>query len=393
MPAREILPHIYQVGSIDWDIRMFDELIPLPYGTSYNSYLIRGSKKTALIDTVDIRKTDELLANLEKAAITTLDYIIANHAEQDHAGTIPELLQLYPEAKIVTNTKCQALLMNFMSLQESKFKVVGNGDTLSLGDKVLEFIITPWVHWPETMFTYLRKDKILFPCDFLGSHFATSDLFVRDKAAIYLAAKRYYAQIMMPFRPTLKKHLNLIEDLEIDIIAPSHGPVYDDPAFITDLYKDWSSETVKNEVVLPYISMHGSTAVMVDYFTGALMERGIAVKPFNLTKTDTGELAMALVDAATVVIATPAVLTGAHPAVVSAAYLTNALRPKTKFISIISSYGWGCRLEEQLKGMLGNLKTEFLDPVTVKGFPKKETFVSLDQLADKILLKHKNIIK
>ncbi len=391
MPAREIAPNIYQLGAIDWDIRMFDELIPLPNGTSYNSYLIKGSEKTALIETVDTAKINELLTNLKKAAVTKLDYIIANHAEQDHTGTIPKLLELYPEAKIVTNAKCQTLLMNFMPLAEDRFQVVGNGDTLSLGDKVLEFILAPWVHWPETMFTYLKKDKVLFPCDFLGSHFATSDLFVRDKAAIYLAAKRYYAQIMMPFRPTLKKHLKLIEDLEIDIIAPSHGPVYDDPAFIIDLYKDWSSDTVKNEVVIPYISMHGSTAVMVDYFTNALMERGVTVKPFQMNRTDTGELAMALVDAATIVIATPAVLTAAHPAIVYAAYLANALRPKTKFVSIISSYGWGCRLEEQLKGMLGNLKAELLDPVSVKGFPKKETFTALDQLADKIFQKHKSL--
>ena len=389
MAVREIKPGIYSVGAIDWDRRLFDELIPLPDGTSYNAYLIMGSEKTALIDTVDPTEERQLTANLQKLGVGKIDYIISNHAEQDHSGTIPTLLKLYSQAKVVTNPKCKSMLMDLLLIPEDKFSTVTDGKTVSLGDKTLEFILAPWVHWPETMFTYLKDDKVLFPCDFLGSHLATSELFVTDEARVYQAAKRYYAEIMMPFRTSIKKHLERIKNLEIEIITPSHGPVYNRPQFILDAYGEWSSDEVKNEVIIPYVSMHGSTGKMVDYFVNALIERGITVKQFNLAKTDIGELAMALVDAATIVIATPTVLVGPHPSAVYATYLVNALRPKLKFASIIGSYGWGGKTVEQITAMLTNLKVEILEPIVVKGHPREEDFKSLDGLADEILKKHK----
>jgi len=173
------------------------------------------------------------------------------------------------------------------------------------------------------------------------------------------------------------------------LIAPSHGPAYDKPDFILDAYRDWISDEVKNEVVIPYISMHGSTKKMVDYLVGALMERGVTVKQFNLSDTDIGKLAIALVDAATIVIGSPTVLAGPHPNVIYAAYLANALRPKVKFASIIGSYGWGGRMVEQLTGLIPNLKVEVLEPVVIKGIPEKEDFQALDRLAEEILNKHR----
>jgi len=393
MPVREIKSDIYSVGAIDWDRKLFDELIPLPDGTSYNSYIVKGSQKTALIDTVDPAKEKELLANLEELKIDKIDYVIANHAEQDHSGSIPKMLELYPDAKVVTNPKCQKMLMDLLSIDDSKFIIIEDGEILPLGNKTLQFIFAPWVHWPETMLTYLKEDKILFTCDFLGSHLASDKLFVEDEKTVYIAAKRYYAEIMMPFRTTIRKNIEKISELEVDIIAPSHGQVYKNPEFIISAYKDWISDEVKNEVVIPYISMHGSTAKMVKYLENALKDRGIRAKPFNLTETDIGELAVALVDSATVVIGSPTVLTGPHPAAVYAAYLANALRPKTKFVSIIGSYGWGGMMVEQLKGMLGNLKVELLEPVIAKGYPKEEDFDALNKLADEILKKHETIIR
>jgi len=391
---RELKSNIYSVGAIDWDRRLFDELIPLPDGTSYNAYLVKGKEKTALIDTVDPTMTEVLTNNLNQLEIKDINYVIANHAEQDHAGSLPQILDMYPNAKVVCTTKCKGLLMDLLLIPEDKFKTVDDRETLSLGDKTLEFIHAPWVHWPETMLTYLREEKVLFTCDFLGSHLATSDLFVTDEPTVYEAAKRYYAEIMMPFRATIKKNLEKIRDLKIDIIAPSHGLIYDRPEFILSAYRDWISDEVKNEVVIPYVSMHESTKKMVDYFVEALIQRGITVKQFNLSKTDIGKLAMALVDAATIVIASPTVLVGPHPSVVYAVYLANALRPKLKLASIIGSYGWGSRMVEQIKEMVPNLKVELLEPVVVKGFPKEEDFKELDRLADEILNKHKeyNII-
>lgn len=392
MALQELKKGIYSVGAKDWDRRIFDELIPLPDGTSYNSYLIKGEKKTALIDSVDPEKRDKLFTNLHKLKVEKIDYIIANHAEQDHSGSIPDLLAKYPDAMVVTNQKCKLFLQDLLHIQENKFLVIEDGGTLSLGDKTLEFIFTPWVHWPETMVTYLREDKILFSCDFFGSHFATSNLFVKNVPKVIEDAKRYYAEIMMPFRIPIRKNIEKIEALDFEIIAPSHGPVYDKPEIIINAYKDWISDRVESEVVLPYVSMHGSTERMVSFFIDTLIEKGIKVRPFNLIKTDIGQLATALVDAATVVIATPTVLAGPHPAAVYAVSILNALKPKTKFASVIGSYGWGGRAVEIIKSNLTNLKLEFLTPVLIKGLPKKDDFLSLEKLAEEIYLKHNEII-
>jgi flavorubredoxin len=385
--TRQIKPDVYWVGAIDWDRRLFDALIPLPDGTSYNAYLVQGSQKVALIDTVNPSMTDVLMAYLENVPV--IDYVIANHAEQDHSGSIPQVLAKYPDAQVVTTAKGRDMLVALLLIPEDRFITVSDGETLSLGDKTLEFIHAPWVHWPETMLTYLREDKILFPCDLFGSHLATTDLYVADEGQVYEAAKRYYAEIMMPFCTIIEKHLEKLNGYKIDVIAPSHGPLYDKPSFIMEAYRSWVSGPPKNIVVLPYISMHGSTQKMVEYFVGALAGKGVTVKQFNLAATDIGKLAMALMDAATMVIGTPTVLVGPHPNVAYAAFLANALRPKLQFVSIIGSYGWGSKAVEQLTGMIPNLKAEVLAPVLSKGFPGDDDFKALDNLASTIAKKHK----
>ncbi|AQT69496.1 Nitric oxide reductase [Anaerohalosphaera lusitana] len=386
---RKIADNIYSVGAIDWDRRLFDELIPLPDGTSYNSYLIKGQEKTVLIDTVDPEKTEILIDNLVSAGVTKIDYIVAHHGEQDHSGSINDVLLLYPDAKVVANEKCKKMLIDLLCLDESNFLTIKEGDTLSLGDRTLEFIDTPWVHWPETFSTYLQEDKILFPCDFFGSHLATSDIFVENESAIYGPAKRYYAEIMSPFRRQIRGNLKKLEKFNIEMIAPSHGPVYKNPKFIIDAYAKWASEDVKNYVMLPYVSMHDSTRKMVEYFSQSLMDRGVKVDVFNLTDVELGKLAMGLVDAATIVLASPTMLIGAHPSAGYAAFLVNALRPKTKFMSIIGSYGWGSKMVDQLTGMMSQVKAEIIEPVVTKGYPTEDDYAKLDELADAIVAKHK----
>jgi flavorubredoxin len=387
MIAREITPEILSMVAIDWDRRLFDQLVPLPEGTTYNSYLIKGSEKTALVDTVYPPDTAAYLETLKKTGLRKLDYIIANHGEQDHSGSIPAVLALFPEAKVVTNARCKGLIADAMPIPDDKFIEVADGETLSLGNKTLQFFLTPWVHWPDTMVTYLAEDKILFTCDFLGSHLATSELYAVDEPRVHNAAKRYYAEIMMPFRAFILKHLIKLAPLKIDVIAPGHGPVYSRPAFILDLYKKWASDEAEKEVVIPYVSMYGNTSRMVSYLVDRLMEKGLSVTPFNLIGGDTGKLANALVDASTVVFASSAVLAGPHPDIVNAAYLANALRPKTKFVAVIGSYGWGGpiitkRIAEQLTSLRSQV--QFLDPVLVKGLPKEDDFKALDRLADQI---------
>ena len=391
MAVKEVKKDVYWVGAIDWDRRLFDELIPLPDGTSYNAYLIKGKKKTALIDTVDPTKEDVLLDNLDDLGIDRLDYLVVNHAEQDHSGAIPIILEQYPEVKVVTNEKCKKMLIEHLLIKKDRIMTVNDNSTIALGGKILQFISAPWLHWPETMLTYLVEDNILFSCDLFGAHLADSNLWVEDEPKVYFAAKRYFAEIMMPFRNNIKKHLEKLKELKIEIIAPSHGQVYSHPEFILSAYREWISDKVKNEVIIPYISMHGSVEEMVHVLTDELIKNGITVKPFNLAKTDIGELATALVDAATIVIASPTVLVGAHPQVVSAVYLVNALRPKLKYASIIGSYGWGGKMLENITAMLSNLKVKILPPVLVKGYPKDEDYKSLGALVNEITEKHKNL--
>jgi flavorubredoxin len=388
MQENRIKKDIIYVGAPDAERRIFDELIPLPDGTTYNSYLIKGSEKTVLIDSVDPAKKDVLFGNLDKAGVEKIDYIVAQHGEQDHSGSIPFLLQAYPMAKVVTNSKCKAELMDLLLIDESKFIVIEDGQEISTGNKTLRFIFTPWVHWPETMSTYIPEDKILFSCDFFGSHLAKEKLYPDNPQDIYIPAKRYFAEIMSPFRSIIRKNLEKIGNLDIEIIAPSHGPLLKGKDFIFGCYKDWASDTVKNEVLIAYVSMHGSTEKITGYFIGALEKRSITVRAFNLADADIGEIAMALVDAATAVIGSPTVLAGTHPKAIFAAFLVKALRPKTKYLSVIGSYGWGGKMVEQLADMLGSVGAEILDPVLVKGFPKEADFKMLDNLADKILQKH-----
>jgi len=387
MKARKIKDRIYWMGSVDWDRRLFDSLVPLPDGTSYNAYLIEGSKKTVLLDSTDPQMADELLGQLE--GVSKLDYIVSHHAEQDHSGTIPQVLKKYPDAKLISTPKAKGMLIDLLRIPEESFITVKDGETLSLGDKTLKFIHAPWVHWPETMVTYLEEDKILFSCDFFGTHIATTDLFVTDEGQVYEAAKRYFAEIMMPFRNVIKKNLEKLESYDIEMIAPGHGQIFPRPAFIIDAYRDWILGPPRNTVVLPYVSMHESTKQMVDYFVSVLVERGVRVEQFNLEVTDIGKLAMALVDAATIVIGTPTILAGPHPYAAYAAFLANALRPKTNFLSIIGSYGWGGKTVEVLAGMIPNLKVEIIEPVLCKGVPSEKDFKALDVLAAAIAEKHK----
>ncbi len=387
----EIVKGVYAVGSQHWDRDLFDELIPLPDGTSYNAYLVKAKDKNVLIDTVEPEKADDFLDNLFDLGIEKIDYIISNHAEQDHSGSIPFLLDLFPEAKVVTNPKCKNMLKDLLELEDEVFITVKDGEQFTVGDKTFEFIYTPWVHWPETMSTYLVEDKILFSCDFFGSHRATSSLFVYDEYKVVEDAKRYYAEIMMPFRTHIKKNIAKIEAKDIKFIAPSHGPVYNHPELIINAYKDWISPRVENKIIIPYVSMHGSTSLLVDYLVKSFTAHKIKVIPFNLTKTDVGELSMELVDAATIILASPMVLGGAHPQAVYAAYLTNALRPKAKYLGIVGSYGWGGKMVDQLKGLLSNVKAELLEPVLVKGVPKETDTQKIDEFVMKIVELHKDL--
>lgn len=390
---QEIKENIYYVGSRHRDRRVFDELVPLSDGTSYNSTIIKGSQKTALIDTVYPAKTQELIDQLKELGIEKLDYIISNHGEQDHSGSIPAILALYPEAKVVTNEKCKELLLDLLDVKEEDFITVKTDDKLDLGDKTLSFYLAPWVHWPDTMFTFLEEDKILFTGDFFGSHITDFELYSDGSECFWNHLKSYYAEIMMPFVKIFRKYFAKIEELNPVLIVPSHGPLHKDPKQVIETYKKWASDEVENKIVVLHTSMYGSTAKMLDYLAQKLQKQGINLKFYEALSLDSGKFAADLVDAAGIIVATPTVLTGPHPNIVGHLYLANAIKPKTQYVSIIGSYSWGGRCDEMIKGYLSNIKGEFFDSVLSKGVPKEPDYAKLDELAEKIIAKHKEIMK
>ena len=391
MKFQEIKNNIYYCGLNDCDRRIFDELIPLEHGTSYNSYLVKGSEKTAIIDTTYPPKTKEYLKRLVDNQVGKVDYIIANHGEQDHSGSIPALLEKYPNAIVITNPKCAENIKSMLHVPDEKIRVIADGEEVSLGDKTLKFIFAPGVHWPDTMFTYIKEDNVLCTCDFLGAHYTFSDVFAVESKELEKSAKRYYAEIMMPFRMMCKKYTQMIKDMHVDVILPSHGPVYTNPDYILDLYADWTADAPKNLVTMPYVSMYNSTKEMIEYLSNKLEEKGIQTFKFDIVDDDLGDLAMSLVDAATIVMGTSMVLAGPHPMAVNVAYLAAFLRPKAKFGALIGSYGWGGNLFGKIGELLAPLKLDLIEPLQVKGKPKEEDFKKLDEIAQAIYEKHKSL--
>ena len=389
MKFQEIKNNVFYCGLNDENRVIFDELIPLEHGTSYNSYLVKGSEKVAIIDTMYPPKTEEYLKNLDENGVEKVDYIIENHGEQDHSGSIPALLEKYPDAIVVTNSKCADNLREMLFVPDEKIKIINDGEQLSLGDKTLQFIFAPNVHWPDTMFTHIIEDNIIFTCDFLGAHYVFDDVFAKPSEELTHSAKRYYAEIMMPFRMLCKKYTKLIQEMGVDIICPSHGPIYNNPSDILDLYADWTKDEGKNLVLLPYVSMYGSTKEMIDYLSEKLEEKHIKTLKYDIVRGDLGDLAMGLVDATTMVLGTSMVLAGPHPASVNIAYLAGVLRPKLRIASFVGSYGWAGKLFEPLAECLSKLKLDIIEPIQIKGKLTEGDYKKLDNMVNSIYDKHK----
>ncbi|KUK00430.1 MAG: hypothetical protein PWQ74_869 [Methanobacteriaceae archaeon] len=380
MVIKKIAREVYALQNFDWDRRTFDSIIEIPKGTTYNSFLIKD-EKNILIDSTEPSMADELLDDLESLDVQ-IDYIVSQHAEQDHSGAIPALLREYPNAKILETRACKELLENLLGIPAKKIQSIDDGQVLSAGRHQLNFIVTPWVHWPDTMVTYLLPESILFSCDFFASHFATTKT-ISKLDDIQEEAKRYYAHIMMPFSQMIQGNLEKLRNLEIRMIAPSHGPIIEKPEIILNLYEGWSSQTSK-KVIIAYISMHGSTELMVKHITRTLIDLDVNIRVLNLANASTGELIMELVDSGAMIIASPTVLTRPHPCAAYMLYLVNMLKPPIKYAALIGSYGWGTLIEKETKKLFDTMNVEFLEPVIVKGKPCEEDFERLDKLAHEI---------
>ena len=365
----EISEGVFWVGIKDFNRRIFDAFIPLPQGTSYNAYLVKGKEKTALIDTVNPGFEKELVEKTGQITDPTdLDYIVMNHAEPDHANAIPYMLQASKEAVLITTEKGAKMAKILHRVQDERIRTVKDGDAIELGGKTLQFIEAPMLHWPETMFTYLIENKVLFPCDFFGAHTAFG-IYDEDVEEIIPVAKRYFGEIMMPFRNMGKKALEKIKELEIKIIAPSHGPIYKNPERILEAYRKWTAGETKQKVIVVYVSMWSSTEVMIKTMVETLLSEGIEISLYNLPHADIGEIAKDLVDSRAIVLGMPTVLGGMHPIAMNAANLVKALRPPLKYATILSSYGWAGGALRQALEILGSTKIEVVGTLEINGPP------------------------
>lgn len=382
----EICKDVYWVGVKDWSRRLFDSLIPLPQGTTYNAYLIKGKEKTALIDTVNPGFEGEFEGKLNIiSSLEELDYVVMNHAEPDHAGAIPYILNRNKKALIVTTEKGARIASVQYRAPTERIKTVKDGITIDLGSKTLQFIEAPWLHWPETMFTYLKEDKILFPCDFMGEHTAFG--FWDDEVEELIPfAQRYFGEIMMPFRLMGKRAIEKIRELEIEIIAPSHGPIHRNPERILDAYTKWTAGETKKKVIIVYVTMWNSTEAMVKTMVETLLSESIEVSLYNLSNADIGDIAKDLVDSKGIVLGTPTVLGGMHPVALYGAYLVRALRPPLKYGVVLSSYGWSGGAVKQASEILAPTKIEILGTARINGPPStgdKRKIIDLGKLLAK----------
>lgn len=375
---------VFGVGAKDWKRRLFDDLIQLPEGTTYNSYLVIGQKKNALIDTVNPGFEQVLEDNIKRIIDPMkIDYLVMNHAEPDHAGAIPHIMKISKKAKLVTTAFGAKLAKIYYKVPDKRIIIVRDNDVINLGGKTLRFIEAPMLHWPETMFTYLEEDRILFSCDFFGSHVAKGyyDNEVND---IVYQAQRYFGEIMMPFKEMGRKALDKIGTLENYMIAPSHGPIYRNAESILGHYNNWVDGVAKNKVLVIYATMWNSTEKMVHAMVQSLVNKKIEVAVYDLAHSDSGDIIKDLVDSRAIVIGAPAVLGGAHPLALYVTSLAVALRPAAKFGAILSSYGWGGGAAASLAKVMEPLKLEVSGVIEVNGPPTKEDIKRIKSLGEKI---------
>ncbi len=375
---------VYWVGARDWNRRLFDALIPLPKGTTYNAYLVVGESKNALIDTVNPGFERELEEKIRKIVNPSeIDYVIMNHAEPDHAGAIPYMMAINSKAKLVTTSKGAKMAQTFYKVPEERIIAVKDQETIDLGGKTLRFIEAPMLHWPETMFTYLQENKILFPCDFFGSHTA-KELYDDEVEDLLVHAQRYWGEIMMPFRIMAQKALEKIKGLEIEMIAPSHGPIHKNTERILKAYGKWANGETRQKATIVYVTMWNSTEKMIQPIADTLASEGIEIALYNLAMADIGDLAKDLVDSRAIVLGAPTVLGGAHPLAVYATYLVKALRPPLKFGVVLSSYGWGGATVKHVQEVLGPSRIEVVGAIEINGPPTENDVKQIIELGKKL---------
>jgi flavorubredoxin len=372
----QLSKEVFWVGYVDWNVRDFHGY-RTGRGSTYNAYLVNAAKK-ALIDTVKAAYVPDLLANVRRhLPLEQIDYIVCNHAEPDHAGGLPEAVRACPNAAVVCNAKCQDALSRHHDTTGWKWHIVKDTETLSLGDKTLQFFDTPMVHWPESMVTYLQEDAILFSMDAFGQHYASSPRFddEADFHEVMQEAKTYYANIVLPYGRAVATALGRLGALRLALVAPSHGVIWRSHfAKILACYQDWTACKPARKVVIVFSSMWDSTRRMADAIGAGAAEAGVEVKVLDTAATSDTQIVTDIMDCAAFAVGSPTLNSGIMPRLAATLTYLRGLKPKGKSCLAFGSYGWAPKNVEEIKRYLTEMDAApVYDPVSCRFAPDAET--------------------
>ncbi len=381
---QQLTNNLTWVGVQDSQLKVFDIIMETEYGTTYNAYLLKGLEKTALIETVKIPFFEEFRKHIEAVLpIGQIDYLIVNHTEPDHAGSIARLLEINPELTVVSSPAALQFLKEIVN-QDFRSLIAKEGMTLDLGGKTLQFIMAPNLHWPDTMYTLAQEDGILFTCDSFGAHYAFEGLRVsevKDREAYQGALKYYYDHILKPFRPFMRKALDKVEGLDIKMICPGHGPVLDCGLDgILKEYREWSVEPqLENKLILAYVSAYGYTEQLAQAIARGIESAGWQAELVELTQTPTAEVVEKLEQARGFLLGSPTILAEALPPVWTLLSYLNPVVHGGKYSAVFGSYGWSGEAFAHLEERLKQLRITVMPALKVRFNPSPAQLVEAEQ--------------
>lgn len=389
MQATEVKKDIYWVGAIDWTMREFHGY-STPLGTTYNSYLLMD-EKVVLFDTVKKGFEPDLVARISQVTDPAkIDYIVVNHVEMDHTGSLPEIVELVKPEKIICSSQGKKALLAHYKREDWPYEVVSTGQEISTGSKTIKFLETRMLHWPDSMFSYIAQDGLLISQDGFGQHWATSERFddeVDQSELMYQAAK-YYANILLPYSVLVQKQLGEIGKmgLKIDMIAPDHGLIWrSGVGKIIEAWDRWSKQTTQEKAIVVYDTMWRSTERMAATIAEGIAEGGVSVKVMDLAGTHRSEIMTDLLEARAIVVGSATLNNGMLPRMADFLCYMKGLRPVGKIAAAFGSYGWGGEAARLINAALEELKFEIAEePVRINYVPGEQDLEQCRELGSKI---------
>jgi flavorubredoxin len=390
----QLVDDVWWVGAIDWDIRDFHGY-STERGSTYNSYLIRDDKVT-LFDTVKKGFWDDMLQNVSRLVEPNkIDYLVVNHVEMDHSGSLPQAIELIKPEKVFCSKMAAKALDEHFHPQGWPLQVVGTGDSISLGQRTVTFLETRMVHWPDSMFSYVAEDKLLISSDGFGQHWATSERFDDqvEPGRLMRQAAKYYANILLLYSPLIQKILRNVAEMKlaIDLIAPDHGLIWrQGPGAILKAYDSWSRQETKPKAVIVYDTMWHSTEMMAKAVADGIAQQGVSVKLMNLKFNHRSEVMTEILDAKALVFGSPTLNNQILPTVADILTYAQGLKPTGRIGAAFGSYGWSGESVKHIEAHMEEMKIDLVAPgVRVKFVPDNEALEPCRELGRTIGLKVK----